>query len=365
MKRFYILSFIIIFLFLSCLTVNKKVKYLKPADINVSADIKTIAVLASGSKYKEEMYGLLLNVFGREEVKERYELIDRENLDLILKEQNLYNRDEFDDSTAVKLGKLAGAQAIVIGSYKSVIEKKESGVMVVKRKYLEGYEYINNVKIPKYRYVDENVSSTIYSVFFTIDIRMLDIKNGTLIHNESESYKGIYETWIDDKPENTLSVVKNNGKIVSTFPTINEILIATGKEFADNFAKKVAPYYVQEKMSFEVISGDSINAKFIQFIKAELYDEAMGIMIDSMPAIESITKLEVKSKHYYNLGCVYEIKGDLETAKTYYEKAVKYDPTKLHLAALKSIKDRIVSQEKLKKQIEKKDSNSSSSNNDW
>lgn len=363
MRKSYLLFFIIL-LFFSCLTVNKRVKYLKPAEINVSSEIKTIAVLASGNRYKDEMYGLLLNVFGREEVKERYDLIDKENLDLILKEQNLYNRDEFDDSTAVKLGKIAGAQAIVIGSYKSVIEKKESGVIVVKRKYIEGYEYVNDIKIPKYRYVDENVSSTIYSVFFTIDIRMLDIKSGTLIHNESESYKGVYETWIDDRPNQTVMIVKNNGQIVSTFPTINEILITTGKEFANNFAKKVAPYYVQERMSFEVISGDSINAQFIKFIKAELYDEALSIMMDSIPAIDSITKLEVKSKHYYNLGCVYEISGDLETAKRYYEKAVKYDASKLHLAALKAIKDRIASQEKLKKQIEDK-KDPSSKKNDW
>jgi len=339
------------------------VQYLKPADINVSSDIKTIAVIASG-KYKDEMYSLLLNVFGRPEAKERYEVIDKENLDTILKEQQLYNTDEFDDNTAIKLGKLAGAQAIIIGSYKSLQEKKENGIIVVKRKYLEGYEDVQGIRVPKYRYTEENVPSTVYSIFFTIDIRMLDIQKGTLIHNESESYKGVYETWVDDRPDNFVFIVKKNGEIVNTFPTTSEILVATGKEFANSFAKKVAPYYVQERMSFEVINGDSINAKFIQFIKADLYDEALEIMNESLSAIDSIAKLEIKSKHYYNIGCVYEIKGDLENAKIYYEKSVKYDPSKLHLAALKAIKDRVLEKEKLKKQIENKKGDDSS-NTDW
>lgn len=366
MRKIYSVIFVFtIFLSFSCLTVTKKVKYLKPSEITVSPNIKTIVVIASGSKYKEEMYSLLLNVFGREEVKSRYDLIDKESLDIILREQNLYNRDEFDDSTAVKVGKLVGAQAIIIGSYKSIVEKKENGAIIVRRRYIEGYEYISNIKVPKYKYVEETESSTVYSVFFKIDIRMLDIEKGILIHNESQSYKRVYEIWIDNKPDNFVSVVKGNGELVSTFPTLNEILSATGEEFANNFSKKVAPYYVNENMSFEIINGDQINKMFIKFINSELYDEAMEIMQNSMSVIESIPKLEVKAKHYYNLGCIYEIKGDLLTAKIYYEKSVKYAPSKLHLIALKAIKDRIESEEKLKKQLNIKEKALDSDSNDW
>jgi hypothetical protein len=339
-------------LFFSCLTVEKEVKYLKPAEITIPQNIKNIAIITGGSQYKDEIYDILLNVFGVEEVKTRFNIIDRNNIDTILREQNLYNRDEFDDSTATKLGQLTGADAIVIGAFKNIQENSDFGVVILERRYLEGYKVAQNgTKIPIYKYVDESIPSIIKTYLFTIDIRMLDIVRGTVIHNEQKTYKAQYENFIDNRPNETVRVVRHNANFSSVFPRIEELLISTGKEFAKYFTRKVAPFSVDAEMSFEIIMNDKINDKFIKFIKSDLYDEALSVMNDNLANIVIIDKPSVRARHFYNIGCVYEVRSDLEKSLEFYTKAVNDDPTDLHLAALKAIKQRISERKKLDNQL--------------
>lgn len=337
----------------SCLTVNKEVTYLRPAELTISSEIKNVAILSSGYSYRQQIYDILFNVFGREEVRKRFELIDRENLNVIMREQNLFNQDDFSDSEAVELGELAGANAIILGSFKNVREDMANGNVVINRKYEKGRR-VNQygIEVIEYRYQDESVPSIIKTYYFTVDIRMLDIKRGTLIHNEQKTYKIQYENYIDNKPDNFNYVKKKNAQYVQTFPSMLELLESSGKSFSKFFAKKVAPFYQTDMMSFERIGNDAINNQFIKFIKSDLYDEALEIMTDSLDAIGSIDKERFRARHYYNLGAVYEMKGELQLSLEYYNKAVKEDATKLHLAALREIKKRIAELEKLKTQIE-------------
>jgi tetratricopeptide (TPR) repeat protein len=221
------------------------------------------------------------------------------------------------------------------------------------RRYITGYQDINGIKIPEYRFAKETVSSTVATYLFSIDIRMLNIEKGTLIHNENKTYKYVYEIYNDNKPDNFLSVAKSTGQIVSVFPTMEELLNQAGKDFSGYFAKKIAPYSVTEDMSFEIISGDKINERFIRYIKSDLYDEALELMNDSLGAIKNIEDLAKRSKHYYNIGCIYEIKSDFAKSQEFYSKAVKDDPSELHLDALKAIKDRVKLQQKLDDQLKK------------
>jgi hypothetical protein len=355
MKKWVFIYYIPIFLLLvSCFTVEKNVRYLKPAEITIPGHIRNIAILSTGNQFKDEMYDILFNVFGREEVRTRFNLIDRNNLETILREQNLYNRDEFDDRTAAELGQLSGADAIVIGSVKNIQDSSNFGVVVLQRRYFERYE-INKagVRVAIYRYVDESIPSIIKTYLFTVDIRMLDISTGTLIHNEQKTYKAQFENYIDNHPNETVYVVRRNAKFMPVFPTIEELLISSGKEFADYFAKKVAPFSVVEPMSFEIISNDETNLKFIKFIENDLYDEALSVMLDNISKIDGIEKTKIRAKHYYNIGCVYESQNELEKSLEFYSKSVKDDSTRLHLAALKAIKDRIDEKKKLDSQLKK------------
>jgi hypothetical protein len=361
-KRFVVLLLLPVIL-TSCLTIEKNVKYVKPAEISISKDIKTIAILTKG-KYRDIVYDILFNVFGREEARSRFDLIDRKNLDVILKEQNLYNQDEFDDRTVAKLGELSGAQAIIIGELRDIRDTMDHGVVILQRRYIDGYSITaEGNKIPIYKYFNENIPSIIKTYVFTIDIRMIDITKGTLIHNEQKSYKFQFENYIDNHPGQTVYTVSYNAPFVSVFPEMDELIMKTGKDFANYFAKKVAPYSVNEEMSFEIISRDEINKKFIRFIDNDLYDEALEVMLSNLHAIDKIEKQEIRARHYYNLGCVYEVKYDFEKSLEFYNKAVTDDPTDLHLEALKAIKERIAERKKLDDQL--KTDNDKNSKNDW
>ena len=341
----------------SCLTIEKRIEYLKPAEISIPQDIKTIAILSKGRRYRDIIYDILFNTFGREDVRKRFDLIDRKNLDLILHEQNLYNNDEFDDKTAAMLGELSGAQAIVVGELRNIRDTLDHGTVVLNRRYIERYETTSRgSRIPVYAYYSESIPSIIKTYMFTIDIRMLDITKGTLLHNEQKTYKFQYENYIDNRPSQTVSVIRRNAKFVNNFPEMEELLIKSGKDFADYFARKVAPFSVTELMSFEIIPKDGINDRFIKFVDSDLYDEAFEVMIDALPAIDSMDDHEARSMHYYNMGCIYEIKSDLEKSFVYYNKAVKDDPSDLHLEALKAIKDRIDEKKRLDEQLNSQES---------
>lgn len=351
----FLLSLVIILS--SCFTITKSVRYMKPAEITIPQNIKTIALLPAG-RFKGQIYDVLLNVFGDEAVKARFDVIDRQNLDRILKEQNLYNSDDFNDNTAVELGQLSGAQAIVIGAFKNVRERKTKSSVVLQRRYLIGFKKVDGRKIPKYIYKEETERSIIKTYNFSIDIRMLDIETGKLLHNEKSSYKEEYEMFNDRKPDKTVAVIKRNAPQVSVFPDIIELFDKYGNRFVTYFAKKVAPYYVKEYMDFERIARDDINKRFIKLVENDLYEEALEIVIDNMDRIKIIEKTKKRARHYYNLGCIYELKNDFENSKSFYKKAVSEDPTNLHLAALKAIQERITDKHKLEKQIRSKNEGS-------
>ncbi|MBQ3922231.1 MAG: hypothetical protein II707_02960, partial [Spirochaetales bacterium] len=51
----------------------------------------------------------------------KFDLVEREKLNLVLKEQKLSNSDEFDPSTAAEIGALLGAQYIITGKITSAV----------------------------------------------------------------------------------------------------------------------------------------------------------------------------------------------------------------------------------------------------
>lgn len=65
----------------------------------------------------------------------KFTVIERSQLDKILKEQNFSNSDRADPSTAAKIGKIAGVDAIVIGSVSEFgLDKKETKTSALTRR---------------------------------------------------------------------------------------------------------------------------------------------------------------------------------------------------------------------------------------
>jgi tetratricopeptide (TPR) repeat protein len=113
MKRMkFIISLVgFLMLFVGCATTYMKVPVTKPARINL-VGIKKIAIgeiTGTGSAdFADELTTRLFN-------SNRYEVLDRQNLDRIFQEHKLSYTGAIDENTAAELGKFIGSAALVFG----------------------------------------------------------------------------------------------------------------------------------------------------------------------------------------------------------------------------------------------------------
>ncbi len=347
-KKLYLLGIAIVMLF-SCLTLDKNVRYVRPAQINIPQNIKTFAIITSGQRFGNDMYNILLTSFSSQVVQQRFSLIDRANIERIIQEQRLYNTDFFDENTVVEIGSLAGAQAIIFGEISNIREQSRNGRVVINRRYVVDQKPDSQGRMQNvYEYRDEQINSQIREYSYNITLKIIDAARGTVIHSSMQPLNYVYETYV--KPENTVMIKSSNGTFVAQFPSLNQVVIGDTQRLTENFTKDVAPHYGTRIIRFQRISMDRINETFIKLVDRDLYEEAFQLMTDSLDYINTL-KPEDKAIHLYNLGNVYEIRGAYDQALDCYQQATRLNPTDLHTTALRTIRIRIEEERRLNDQI--------------
>ncbi|MBB5056611.1 curli biogenesis system outer membrane secretion channel CsgG [Granulicella aggregans] len=96
----------------------------------------------------------------------KFILIERSALDKIIKEQNLSNSDRSDQNTAVKLGKIAGVDGIIIGSVSQYSGETQTTTTPG--------GHIGLVPIP-------GTKNSIYTVTVGVTARLIDTTTGTIV----------------------------------------------------------------------------------------------------------------------------------------------------------------------------------------
>jgi curli biogenesis system outer membrane secretion channel CsgG len=159
--------------------------------INPRADfskIKRVAVLSfKGNKGEvaSDMLSQALLRYGAD-------VIERQRLDDILKEQNLTERNLLDPETTKKIGKLLGVDAIFLGS---VIDLKSDSKYIVQTNSTNPQNNISSVS-GKNIYMDGSVAgfndaqilSTTAEV--SLSVRLVDIESGSIMWSAYMSYEG-------------------------------------------------------------------------------------------------------------------------------------------------------------------------------
>jgi len=342
------------------------VKYLRSADLNVPLSIKTIAIIGEpNNEYSADVVGIFTKHLGLSDVTSRYILVDRDKLDLILKEQKLSHTDEFDANTSINLGNLLGAQGLIFTGVKNIKESDTDGIVKVSREHVTKITVDEDGKTHKEtEWREENISSKLRITNFFVNIKFVDSERGNIIFQDVQSITFKQEKVIDTSKLNT-KYYKNENRVDNNesgivvyklivnqeFKTLEQIISNYAENIASSFVKKIAPYAVEEWSRFEIISGDKINLKFLNFIKANLYREALEFMIDDIDVINSIEKPYIKGKHYYNIAKTYEIMNDLDKSYEYHKLAVGEEASRIHLRGLKNIQNRIDDSKKLNKQL--------------
>ncbi|MBX7052881.1 MAG: CsgG/HfaB family protein [Flavobacteriales bacterium] len=117
-------------------------------------------------------------------------VVDRENMELIIREQQLQLSGAIDENTAVQVGQLIGAQALLTGTVLSYSEKKGTLKSKVRNGYEEYEERVLNKTDGKY-YMQPRYRSVTYTEYYntnscvvSFQYKLVNLKTGEILKTE-------------------------------------------------------------------------------------------------------------------------------------------------------------------------------------
>jgi len=293
-----------------------RIRALNPAEVGSMASKKKVAV----TNFKNDKVGLSGKIeaeLARQRLnKKRYfTVLSRKDLNKIIAEQKLQSSEMVDASTASKVGKVLGAQAIITGDVASANAESAS----YKQDKKDCLQYYKDGRCAEWHQYKVTCNTTKASV--SANINIIDVQEGTIIY--ADTYVKNYSA--DSCKNGNISLgllTLNTGskQILSRAQALNKLT----SDIAKDFVYKLTPNYVY----FNVTLLDSIKLdsatdaqkkqfeNALAYIKAARYDKAKKILNKLMDAFDG--------KSYvvdYVTGVVYEATGDLKKAKELYTMA--------------------------------------------
>jgi hypothetical protein len=275
-----------------------QIKALQPAEISRAAETKKIAV----SPFNNDG----VNLSGKIEAKIAQHRLDgkpyfttlsRQDLDKVLKEQKIQNSGLIDPSTAVEVGKVMGAQAIISGS----VGKPSSS----DTRYNE-----TRTKCNKNGCWEVQVSCTKRTAGLASEIRMIDTQKGDIIYADTINKTGEWAHCSDDS---------------KALPSTEMAAQTLAGYIGTAFVSKLVPHYVY--FSVELLEDADLEyseqqKKLLEnslgFIKAQRYDKAEQLLARLIESTGEKSYVPI-----YNMGVIKEAQGKFEEAKALYNKADK------------------------------------------
>jgi len=334
-----------VILVLSCASTSSiSIKVLKPAAISMPG-VHKIAVIdfhgegRSGSQIATLLQSMLLETG-------YYEILEREKINRILEEKNMALSGIVDDQTAVQVGSLLGVDALIFGdvtTYEIEPDKKITK-KVKEKKHTGKYQWVQEkdkktgqVKTVKKEIIEDVWVDKSYWVrkgTVAINFRVVNVKTGQLLaaYSDSKSYDSSKER------RSIFSLSDNN-----SLKPKGEILNNLSRAICNTFAKKIAPYYVNEKRIIESGEGNIGFGK--KFAESGLWPEAIEAWQ------QAVKEMPDEPAAFYNLGLGFEVQGDLDKAEKAYKIAVKLEAKKMYMEALTRIRQAKREREKLREQL--------------
>ncbi len=336
MKRFILFSlFFILFFIYGCAPryiIDMSLRI--PPEVDIGA--KRIAIIPTEeNQYSYKLSNMLISKLSEIGY---FEILERTRLDAIIREMQLSLSGLMDLEKAVELGRIAGIEALVLISLEdfSIEDINEIEEYSIQSKKREGVVY--KIYVPKLTRTG----------FLSVSFRVISVSTSQIIISRSfsEKFKGVYyqSPHLDHIPQDELSYVKLwllIREIISGDPkTKGEIFDELSKKVVDSIVKKISPYFEKISAIWEDLKIKEQEV-IISLIKTGLIDEAIKEM-EKLRYNPNITKdRKLLASYYYNLGLIYELKGNLERAKELYLESVKLDPTQNHNNALKRVIERM------------------------
>jgi len=332
MKKIVLLFISTIFMFLVTGCSQKvSMRALEPAEIDRVANTKTVSV----TKFQNDRVGLSskieANLAGfKIDTKKYFTMISRNDFEKILKEQRIQNSGLVDPSTAVEVGELIGAQAIISGNVASPTAH-------------DSYFYET-----RSRCADKKCNELVYYkvrckkrvVGLSAEVRIVDVRKGDIIFADTLSRTSSYSHCSDDS---------------RAIPSREMAAQNLSEALANEFTYKLTPHY----KSFRVVLLEDPDLDYtdkqeqllevsLKYIEQARYDKAekfLSQLIDSTSSKSYVA--------FYNLGVIKEAQGNYIEAKEYYAYAddLMIEPVSEINAAVVRIDSLIQKREKTREQI--------------
>ena len=301
------------FFMLSGCATKIKVNMLKPAQYHEASLTKAIAVLPfqghGGKAFAAELEGVLAGI-GIDD-KRYFTLVDRGSIDKTISEMQLSQSGLVDQKTAVKLGKLIGAQGIYTGIVtrnnfddSPYIEDRQTCTRYEKKRDKEGNEYQGSC-LSWHRYT-VNCMKRVAS--FAVSPKLVEVATGRIIYARD------------------LSAMTDSSGCDDTRQVQSElVLLETARESVKNeFRRDIAPYYVTLEIKL-MDSTDGIESSASKDKLKRGIEYADKGRMDSACELWGEARILTPNSYVliYNLGVCAESRGDLDAAIGLYKQADK------------------------------------------
>jgi len=326
---------ILVLLFTGCAT-KIKTTVLAPAKCHEVANVKRIAVLPfsgrGGDEVSADVEALLVGITVNGTP--YFSVIERESLKRILKEQRLHLTGAVDEATAVKVGKLIGADGIIFGTVtQNTTEDKHYSS---RRSECASKDKDGKCKSRR----EYSVSCTERDAFFSFVPKVVSVATGQIVASETLTGQS------SDKGCRDSGTLKGR----------QELLVEAKDQVLSKFRLIMAPYNV----SMEIVLLDDDDSdppdeaedrieRGIEWAKAGRMDRACELWHEAS---------DIHPKGYaipYLLGVCAETTGDLNEALKCYQKADRMtgEPVEEINQALGRIRVRIGKEKRLEQQLQR------------
>ena len=286
-------------IFMSGCAQKVTIKALEPAEVDRAAQTKKVSI----APFKNDTIGLSTKIEAnlarhRLDNKKYFTIVSRSDFDKIIREQKIQNSGLIDESTAVEVGNLIGAEAIISGNVGKITSNDT-------RFYEERTRCADKKCKTLVRY---KVSCTKRVIGLSAEIRMVDVVRGDIIYADTMSKTSTYKHCKDDS---------------SVLPSREIAAQSMASTMANSFTFKLTPYY----RSFSVVLLEDPDLDYndrqeqllevsLEYIKQGRYDKAERFLFDLIDSTQQQSYVA-----FYNLGVIKEAEGNYKDAKEYYEAA--------------------------------------------
>ncbi len=272
-----------------CGTVSVRVPVMKPAEINM-APYQTVAVGAMTGNGDRPMTDAVEEALVNSQ---RFQVVDRQHMDKVMRELQLSSTDMADPSSASKLGKVVTAGAMIFGDVTQTFRETPSDE----------------------RYTDEKkVQHTLHILrgefYIRASFKIVDVATGRLINSKT------YEAKRDDSSR---GIDERRPQPIDR----NALERSARAEVVDRFMKSIVPHQEFMYANFQK-DGDIPQLEGgIGWAERGEWKKAQDAFNEAVQSAEKNVKLKSGqvAKCYWNLGLAYEYAGDYDKANDMINKA--------------------------------------------